>query len=90
MWHSTRNAEDTLKVHTWSNRGAGKGIVNRRLLTKLVLLSVRDPLVFSFFLHEGFSLIFLLTQKYWQETHLLDPLTTKEDREFIGHCKVKT
>ena len=33
------------------------------------------PLVFCCCLHEGFFLIFSRAQKYWQETHLLDPLT---------------
>ena len=36
--------------------------------------SVRGPLAFCCCLHEGFFLIFLRAQKYWRETHLLDPL----------------
>ena len=55
------------------DQGGGEGIAKRRLLTKLVLPSVRDPLVVFFCTRDFF--IFLLTQNnYWRETHLLDPL----------------
>ena len=50
-------------------RGGG-----RRLLTNLVLQSVCGPFAFFGFLIVGCFLVFLLTQKYWRETHLLDPL----------------
>ena len=64
--------------------GGGRG-GGKRSRSKALPLSVRGPLVSSCFCLffvvvcardcEGFFLIFSRAQKYWRETHLLDPLS---------------
>jgi hypothetical protein len=80
-----KNIDSLVQGMILFDQGGGRRGGGKRSWSKALPLSVRGPLVSAcsrlFFVVvcardcEGFFLIFSRAQKYWRETHLLDPLS---------------